>query len=52
MCPHFKDQVCALEPEKGKVQEPFPVYYCLEGLRTDTHLGCPVFQSKAGEKEE
>jgi len=52
MCPYFVEKVCRLEPEKGPVQEPFPVYYCIGGLRSDSHLGCPVFKEKAEGEEK
>jgi hypothetical protein len=52
MCPYFVEKCCTLEPEKGEVKEPFPVYYCQGGLRSDSYLGCPVFQSKAEEKDK
>lgn len=47
MCPKYSDGVCMLEPEKGKIKEPMPIYYCLNKQRENAYESCPVYQKKA-----
>ncbi|MFH1149178.1 MAG: hypothetical protein V1748_01755 [Actinomycetota bacterium] len=51
MCPNYVEKCCTLEPEKGEVAEPLPVYFC-KGLKPDSHLECPVFKTKAAEEKK